>query len=67
MLFLHSQKADNGNDSNFESSEISTILRLMQLKNAHLDNIDTFAGIIKFLIFESENAYSPISETVDGI
>ena len=53
------RKAENGNESNFESSEISMIWSL-QSKNISWPICETFDGIKKSLIFDSQNAHNSI-------
>ena len=53
-------KADNGNDSNFDSSEISTIWRFSHPENAFSHIFETFDGIKISSIFVLQNALFPI-------
>ena len=52
----HSLKADNGNDFNFDSFEISMIWRFVHFSNAPSNIFETFDEMKISLIFEIENA-----------
>ena len=60
MSFGLLSKANNGNDSNFDSSDISTTCRSKQEINAYSYICVTFDEIKNSLIFVNENAFLPI-------
>ena len=60
MTFGQFLKIDGENDWSFESSEISTIWRFSQNKNASSHIFETFGGIKNSSIFESKNIFLSI-------